>query len=249
MRKLALCFLLYPAAVLAQSSTPAQDPATVQSAPQTQDTLRATAPAAAEIIEPGQAPAVVLLRPFSRTPAPAGNAPEFNLSAGYSVTNIAMPSSNGVALSGADVSLSARSGSRFGARLDIGYSRSMNVLRSGHGADVLSYFAGPVFFPWNGNLITTYVDALFGGAKVDGPFPDGAGGFRAGHVHYPAWTFGGGAEYRLSSSFAYRVSVDYLHTNFYNSSEAIRGQNDLRVVNSIVYYFGMPTARRRGSAH
>jgi hypothetical protein len=244
MTRLILCLLLYPAAVLAQTSTAAPDPVALQSAPQTQDAVLATAPAEVWIPVSRQVPAVAILRPFTRTPAPAGNAPEFNVSAGYSVTNLALPSSNGVALSGTDVSLSTRSAARFGAKVDIGYSRAMSVLNSGHGADALTYLAGPVFSPSNGNLLTTYVEALFGGARVAGPFPNGTGGFHAGHVQYPAWAFGGGAEYRLSPSLAFRVSVDYLHTYFYNSSQAIHGQNSFRVVNSIVYYFGMPTAKR-----
>jgi opacity protein-like surface antigen len=155
-----------------------------------------------------------------------------------------MASVTGMALSGADVSLCARSDARFGAKVDLGYSRALSVLKTGHGADVLTYLAGPMFFPSNGNLLTTYVDALFGGARVAGPIPNGAGGFNGAHVQYPAWAFGGGAEYRLSPSLAFRVSVDYLHTHFYNSSQAIRGQNDLRIVNSIVYYFGVPTVNR-----
>jgi hypothetical protein len=67
----------------------------------------------------------------------------------------------------------------------------------------------------------------------------------AGHVHYPAWAFGGGAEYSISPAFAFRVSIDYLHTHFYNSSGAVRGQNDLRVVNSFVYYLGASSRHRR----
>jgi hypothetical protein len=101
-----------------------------------------------------------------------------------------------------------------------------------------------MFFPSNGTLLTTYVDALFGGARVAGPIPNGTGGFNGAHVQYPAWAFGGGAEYRLSPTFAFRVGVDYLHTYFYNSSQAIHGNNDLRIVNSVVYYFGVPTLKR-----
>ena len=106
--------------------------------------------------------------------------------------------------------------------------------------DVFSYLLGPVYFPPTTKRLTTHIQLLVGGARVAGAIPDGAGGFRVGYVHYPAWAFGGGAEYPLTSSFALRGSVDYLHTYFFNSAGAVRGQNNLRVVNSIVYYFHMP---------
>jgi hypothetical protein len=168
-----------------------------------------------------------------------------NLSAGYSVTNFAIPSSGRVALSGAHVSISGDSGTRFGATFDLDYGRAAKVFSSGHRMDALTYLAGPVFFPSNGNLLSTYVHLLVGGAKVVGPVPSGTGGSLVGHVHYPAWALGGGAEYRLSSSFAFRVSVDYLHTHFFRTAGAIRGQNDFRVVNSIVYYLGVPHVKHR----
>jgi hypothetical protein len=168
-----------------------------------------------------------------------------NVSAGYAVTNLAMPSSGRVALTGADVSISADFGTRFGARLGLDYGRAANVFSSGRRMDALSYLAGPVFFATNGNLVSTYLHLLAGGAKVTGPVPNGIGRLSAAYVHYPAWAVGGGAEYRLSSSFAFRVSVDYLHTHFFRTAGVIRGQNDFRVVNSIVYYLGVPHVKHR----
>ncbi|HEX4546713.1 MAG TPA: hypothetical protein VH110_10155 [Candidatus Acidoferrum sp.] len=168
-----------------------------------------------------------------------------NVSAGYSVTNLAMPSSGRVALVGAHVSISADSGTRFGATLDLDYGRAANVFSSGRRMDALSYLAGPVFCATSGNLVSTYLHLLVGGAKVTGPVPSGIGGLSAAYVHYPAWAVGGGAEYRLSSSFAFRVSVDYLHMHFFKSATAIKGQNDIRVVNSLVYYLGVPHVKYR----
>jgi hypothetical protein len=144
-----------------------------------------------------------------------------------------------------NVSISADTGKTFGAKLELGYASAANAFGSGHRMDALTYLVGPVFSISNGNLLDTYAQVLAGGAKVAGPFPTGNGRFSAGHVQYPAWAFGGGAEYHLSPAFGYRVDIEYLRTHFYNSSGAIRGQNDLRVVNSIVYYFGVPRKRRR----
>jgi hypothetical protein len=167
------------------------------------------------------------------------------VSAGYSVTDLGMPSSGSVALSGINVGISADSGKRFGVKLDLGYARASNAFSTGHSMDVLSYLVGPVFYPSSGNFLSTYIHFLAGGARVAGPLSNGNGGLELGHVHYPAWAFGGGAEYRLSPAFGFRIGIDYLHTYFYNPAGAVRGQNDFRVVNSIVYYPGMPSFRRR----
>jgi hypothetical protein len=102
-----------------------------------------------------------------------------------------------------------------------------------------------VFYPPSGNSLSTFAHVLVGGARVSGPFANANGGLRIGYVNYPAWAFGGGAEYRISPAFGFRVGVDYLRTHFVNSSRAVRGQNDVRIVNSFVYYFGKPIRNRR----
>ncbi|MGB7283177.1 MAG: hypothetical protein WBE13_13015 [Candidatus Acidiferrum sp.] len=164
--------------------------------------------------------------------------------AGYSVTSLGLPSSTRLALSGANVTVSVDSGERFGATLDLDYALTSNVFDSGHHTDMLTYLVGPVFHPWTGNSLTTFIHLLAGGARVAGPFPIETGGWDLGHVNYPAWAAGGGIEVRLSSSFGYRVTVDYLQSHFYNPSVAVRPQNDIRIVNSIVFYPGMPPFRR-----
>ena len=81
-------------------------------------------------------------------------------------------------------------------------------------------------------------DALEWGAKVSGVIPLNTGGFATGYVHHIAWAFGGGIEHWFSDSMAVRVSADAIHTSFYDSSLAIRGQYDLRTMWSVAYYFG-----------
>jgi hypothetical protein len=158
-----------------------------------------------------------------------------------------MPSSGRVALTGADIRIAADEGGRIGAKLDLSYAFAANVFNSGRRADVLSYLFGPTFSLWNSNSLSTSVHVLAGGARVTGTFPIAGGGLTTGHVHYPALDFGGSAEYRLSRAFGFRVTIDCLHAHFYNSSGAIRGQNDLRVVNSIVYYVGEPVRSRHSA--
>jgi hypothetical protein len=183
--------------------------------------------------------------PIRQPPNAAGYAPAFNVSTGFSVTNLSLPASGRIALTGVTTTFSADSGKIFGAVLDVGYARSANVVGSGHSMDALTYLAGPVFHLSRGRLLSTHAEVLFGGARIAGPVPSATGGVAAGHVHYPAWAAGGGAEYHLSPAFGLRVSVNYLHTHFYNASVAVRGQNDIRVVNSLVYYFGASVRRRQ----
>jgi hypothetical protein len=228
-----------------QPDPPGQSPAAAQVAAPASDTTPTSNPTPILNPVPVQTPAFLYLQPMNQAPFPAGYAPVLKLSAGYSVTSLSLPSSARLALNGADVSLSADSGKRFGATLDLDYALAPNVFSSGRHMDMLSYLVGPVFHPSHGNSLSTDVHFLGGGARIAGPFPNGNGGLAAGHVHYPAWALGGGVEYRLSPAFGFRVSVDYLHTDFYNPARAVRGENDLRVVNSIVFYPGMPSFRRR----
>jgi hypothetical protein len=110
---------------------------------------------------------------------------------------------------------------------------------------MFTYLVGPVFSISNRRSLSTYAQVLAGGARVSGPVSRGNGALVTGYVNYPAWDFGGGAEYALSPAYGFRVSIDYLHTHFFNSLGAVRGQNDLRVVNSFVYYLGEPIRRHR----
>src|SRR5712671_1912487 len=223
-RKIAFSLLIWPVSVMAQGSTPPTQPAPLlQSPPSTNDSspgLDTTTPPSPDPtpILPAHPPAFIYLRPIKQPPIAPGHFTVFNISAGYSVTNLAIPSSSRVALTGMDVSLSAK--------LDLSYTRAPSVFNGGHRADAFSYLFGPVFSVWNGNSLSTYAHVLAGGARVTGTFPNTSGGLSVGHVHYPAWAFGGSAEYRLSPAFGFRVTVDCLHAHFFNSAGATRGQND-----------------------
>jgi hypothetical protein len=247
--KIAFSLLFWPISAMAQDPTPPSQPDPPLQSPLVED--GATAPDATPAPSPTtplqpipmQARAFLSLRRISQPPIFAGYVPVFNVSAGYSVTSAGLPSSGRAALTGFDVSVSADSGKRIGAKLDLGYAHAGNVFNSGHRMDMLTYLVGPVFSIWNRRSVSTYAQVLGGGARVAGPVSKGNGALVTGYVHYPAWGFGGGAEYALSPAFGFRVSVDYLHTHFFSSSGAIRGQTDLRVVNSFVYYLGEPIGR------
>jgi hypothetical protein len=198
------------------------------------------------------APAFLYMRPIKKppvrlTPVPvaAGYAPSLNISGGLSVTSLGTPSGGRAVLSGMNFSISRDSGKWLGAKLDLSYSRAPNVFHTGYRMDAISYLVGPVFYPPSGNSLSTYAHVLVGGARVSGPFANANGGLSIGYVNYPAWAFGGGAEYRISPAFGFRVGVDYLRTHFVNSTRAVRGQSDVRIVNSFVYYFGKSIRNRR----
>ena len=177
----------------------------------------------------------------AQVPVAAGMSPAINVSAGYSYVSLSSPASSRIWLNGADVSATADFSRHIGVRADLGYVRASNVFGSGNHADVLSYLGGPVLYPTRHRHLVTYAHGLIGGARVTGAIPSG-GGFSSGFVNKLSWAFGVGAESRVSSSMALRVGADYLHTVYFDTSGIIRGQANLRIVGSIVYYF------RRGSA-
>jgi hypothetical protein len=249
--KIAFSLVFWPITVMAQDPSPPgqpeqplQSPQNVEDVSPAPDATPAPSPTTPLQPIPMQTRAFLSLRRISQPPIFAGYVPVFNVSAGYSVTGAGLPGSGRAALTGFDVSISADSGKRIGAKFDLGYARAPNVLNSGHRMSIFSYLVGPVVSISNGRSLSTYAEVLAGGARVAGPVSKGNGVLVTGYVHYPAWGFGGGAEYTISPAFGFRVSVDYLHTQFFNSTGAVRGQNDLRVVNSFVYYLGAPIGRR-----
>jgi hypothetical protein len=250
--KVAFPFLMWPISVMAQNPSPSgqadspdQIPIASQSAVPVSNAMAPSDPAPILNPVPVQTRPFLYLQPMKQPPLSAAYAPELKVTAGYSVTSFGMPSSGRIALSGANVSISADSGKRFGATLDLDYALAPNVFNTGRHMDMLSYLVGPVLYPSRGNSLSTFVHFLAGGTRVSGPFSSGNGGLLVGHVQYPAWAAGGGVEYLVSPAFGLRVSVDYLQSHFYNTAGAVRAQSDFRVVNSIVFYPGMPSIRRR----
>src|SRR5882762_974101 len=237
-------FLISPLTVAAQNrpasgppDPPVQSSTGGQNSWSTSDVANMTAPSSSEPVRVPvlvqSAPAFLYLRPIKQTPAaPAGYAPAWNVSAGLSVVTLGLSPSGRAVLGGVNISGSTDTGKRFGGKVDLGYERSSNLNGSGRPMSMFSYLVGPVFYPTNGDSVSMYVHVLLGGARVAGPFRNGTGGFNVGYAHYPAWSFGGGAEYRLSRAFGFRVGVDYLHTHFYDPTGAVRGQNDIRIVSS-----------------
>jgi len=250
--KMALSCLIWPVSVMAQDPSPPNQPSPPVQSPPTENNF---APGSNTATDPSPTPPSAPIspakpfkssyfHPTNQPPIAPGYFTILSLSTGYSVTSLSTPSTGRIALGGFDVNLAADGGKRIGAKLDLSYTAAPNVSNTGHRTDVFSYLMGPTISLWRGKSFSTHAHILLGGARVAGPFQNAAGGFSTGHVHYPAWEFGGSAEYAISPAFGFRVTIDSMHTHFFNVSGAVQGQNDIRVINSIVYYLGEPLRSR-----
>ncbi len=181
----------------------------------------------------------------AQSPRVTGAAPVVSVGLGYSYTNMAVPSSERIALNGLDAAFTLDVSPRLGARVDVGYVRASHVLNSGYHGDVLSYLAGPVLYPVRHRKLAVFAQGLLGAARVTGPVPVSGSGFLiGGYVNHFAWAVGTGVEFRVSESIGVRIGTDYLHTRYFNASAAISGQNNLRITGSFVYFFGRHSGKR-----
>ncbi len=178
------------------------------------------------------------LTAWGQSPRTAGMAPVVEGSVGYCYVNLDVPAAGRGNLNGADVTLTTDFLPRLGIKLDGSYARAGNVLEPRQTATVLSYMAGPVFYPLQWRRITVYTHALLGGARVSGAVDSAIGGYLMGYSNEFAWAAGGGLQYRLTSQTKLQLGADYLHTAMFEPTIALQGQNNLRTVASIVWLFG-----------
>jgi opacity protein-like surface antigen len=177
---------------------------------------------------------------------PAGRSKSWDLSLGYTYVSHPATSSDRVSLNGFDASVTVELASRLAIRGDVGYALSGNLLGAPAHSDVLSYLAGPVYYPVVRPKIDIYAQALFGGARVTGPVPVTGGILIGGYAERFAWAIGGGVDYQLSHSFALRGGVDYLRTEYFvGPSPTLQGQSNIRLTASIVCSLGSPPWKRR----
>ena len=181
-------------------------------------------------------------RAAAQGPIVTGVGPEIEAHGGFEYIGMQVPSASSVPMYGADSGLTVGVTRHVGIRVDLGYARASNVFDTGHHSDVLTYMAGPVFYPVRTRKTSPYLELLVGGARVTGPIPDGAGGFYRGYANDLAWAGGGGLEFRTAPEFAVRVGADYLHTKYFDSNGLLAGQGNLRGLVSFTYYLG---GRRR----
>jgi len=182
----------------------------------------------------------LVLVPIAKAQSPlfAGVAPSMEAGIGYSYLNADVPSQNLIAMNGVDATFSIDFHRRFGMKFDLGYDRAWNVFHTNHHADLLTYMAGPVFYPFRGRKFSAYTQLLLGGARESGVNFDASGATASGWVNRFAWAAGGGVQYRLTPSFSVRLGADYMRTSFFNANNTIQGQNNVRSAVSLVYTFG-----------
>jgi len=178
----------------------------------------------------------------SQVPLISGTGPEVEAHGGFEYIGQDVPGSSRLPMYGVDTGLTVGVSRKFGVRLDVGYARAGNVFDSGHHSDILSYMAGPVFYPVRVGRFGMYGELLVGGARVTGATPNAVGGTVRGYANELAWAGGAGVEFKTSPGFAVRVGADYLHTSYFGPTQALTGQGNIRGVFSFTYYL---SGRRR----
>jgi opacity protein-like surface antigen len=183
---------------------------------------------------------MIMVAPAARGQGPvvAGIAPVLEAGVGYSYVDAGVPSQSKLGMNGIVLSGDADFSRRFGVALDLGYSRSFDAYSSGHSADILTYMAGPVFYPVRKRNLNVYTRLLVGAARETGVNFESNGQIIFGYTNRFAWAGGAGFQYRLSRSLALRIGADYLRTSFFNSNLVLQGQTNIRPSISLIYTFG-----------
>jgi hypothetical protein len=171
-------------------------------------------------------------------PVIAGVAPVFEGGIGYSYVKSTVPSQGNLAMKGIVASASGDLNSHFGAKLEVGYSRSFDAFQTGRAADILTYMGGPVFYPVRRPKFDFHAQVLAGGARETGVNFENDGTLVRGFVNHFAWEGGAGFQFRMSEAFSLRPEVEYLRTSFFNSNVVIQGHTNLRTTLNLVYTFG-----------
>jgi hypothetical protein len=166
-------------------------------------------------------------------------APEWNVSAGYSYSDVSFSDKPNVNMQGANLGAAMDFAPHWGAMFDSSYVRGGRDTRTGHGSYVASFLAGPVFVPAQNEHTRLLVRALAGVGLVDGSVPVGELYYRGWQSRF-TWAVGTGIEHDISAQFAFRGTVDYLRTKFVSSNLAVQPQNNIRVSGSLVFRFGVP---------
>jgi opacity protein-like surface antigen len=176
---------------------------------------------------------------YAQNPLVAAQGPVLEAGFGYSYVQAGVPSqTNKLGMNGVDLLGTADFSRRFGIHVDLGYARNFDAYNSDHQADLFTYVAGPVFYPVRRRNLNLYAHLLLGGARETGVNFEPNGQIILGYANRFAWDAGAGAQYRFSQSWAVRVGVDYLHTEFFNPSVQLVGQTNLKPSVSLIYTFG-----------
>jgi opacity protein-like surface antigen len=185
--------------------------------------------------------APLMLAPLAKAqdgPVFAGTGPRIEAGAGYQFVYTSVPSQSPIAMNGVLLSGNLDLSQRFGIAAELGYARNFDAFNSNHTADLLTYMAGPVFYPLRMRRMNVYTHLLLGGARETGVNTSTDGQLLLGYVNRFAWAAGGGVQYRITQSLGLRVGADYLHTSFFNADIKVQGQSGIQPSASLIYTFG-----------
>lgn len=174
----------------------------------------------------------------AQQPVVAGFSPVYEGGVGYTYMRSDVPSAGTLGMNGVLLSGSADFSQRFGVKLELGYSRNSDAFQTGQSADMLTYMAGPVFYPVRRQKFDIYTEVLFGGARETGVTFDTSGGLVKGFVNHFAWAAGGGFQYRVTPAWSLRLGADYLRSSYFNQNVVPTAQPNVRAQVSAVYRFG-----------
>ena len=168
------------------------------------------------------------------TPA-AGYGPTYDVSLGYSYLSSYIPASGQANLYGLEATGHADFLPHWGVAVDAGYVRTSNVLDTGHSGYTLTFLGGPVFYPIDRGRTKAFLHALIGAGLVDSAVPLSGNQELHGWVERPAYALGGGVERSFLGPFGFRISGDYLRTDYASSTGDVQPQNNLRITASFVF--------------
>jgi hypothetical protein len=169
-------------------------------------------------------------------PPGAGSGPAYDVSFGYMYLGMSTPAASGVNLNGLDAAGRVDFNDRWGATVDSSYVRTSNILGTGQNGYVLSFLAGPVFYPLQVRNTRVSLRALVGAGLVDSAVPVAGSSYLHGWVARPSYAAGVGVEHPVWGPFGLRVEGDYLRTAFVDSSDSVQPQNNFRVIASVVVH-------------
>jgi len=171
-------------------------------------------------------------------PRPAAVGPTVSVSLGYVHLNTKVSTVGSFSENGAIAGINVDFNPRFGVKGEVGYTRTFGAFGISRSSDVLTFLAGPVFYPVRQRKFSIYAQGLAGAARIEGVLPEGGNSYLLSETIKPAWGLGAGVETGLSKSIGVRAGADYLRVSNLTPQLVLRGQWDPRVTVSLVYTFG-----------
>jgi len=168
----------------------------------------------------------------------ATTGPHLNIAVGYTSFMMPIPSASRVELNGVDLSGRMDLSPHWGAVVDSTYASAANVFGSQHNFSAFNSYIGPTFYPAEHGKTRTFIHALAGVSRIGGIVPKPDGGSVHGWAGRFSYGVGGGLERHLSGPFSLRLSSDYLRTAFYDDTNVVRPQNNLRLTAGFAVHLG-----------